>query len=101
MKKRRKFTAEFKAEVVLEVLTGVKSTAEACRAYQLHVQQLGQWKRQFLQQAATIFSTNQPNDEAEQRVAELERLVGQLTMELSIAKKASNILNSQLSRNER
>ena len=101
MKKRRKFTPEFKAEVVLEVLTGVKSTAEACREYQLHSQQLGQWKRQFLQQAASIFATGQANDEAEQRIAELERLVGQLTMELSIAKKASNILNSQLGRNER
>ena len=101
MKNRRKFTAEFKAQVVLEVLTGVKSTAEACREHQLHAQQLGQWKRQFLQQAPTLFANGQPNDEAEQRIAELEGLVGRLTMELEIAKKASNILNSRLGRNER
>jgi transposase-like protein len=37
---RRKFTPEFKAQVVLEVLTGVKSSAEACRDYQLQPQVL-------------------------------------------------------------
>lgn len=101
MKKRRKFTAEFKAQIVLEVLTGVKSNAEACREYQLHPQLLGRWKTQFVEEAPSIFSNGQQNTESEEREAELERLVGRLTMELEIAKKASNILNSRLGRNER
>jgi transposase-like protein len=35
MKKRRRFTPEFKAQVVLEVLTGVQSPAKVCRRHAL------------------------------------------------------------------
>ena len=35
MKKRRRFTPEFKAQVVLEVLSGVQSPAEVCRRHAL------------------------------------------------------------------
>ncbi len=35
MKTRRTFSAAFKAQVVLEVLSGAQSNAEACREYQL------------------------------------------------------------------
>lgn len=35
MSKRRQFTPEFKAQVVLEELTGVKEKAEVCRDYRL------------------------------------------------------------------
>jgi transposase-like protein len=35
MKKRHRFTPEFKAQVVLEVLTGAQSPAEACRRHAL------------------------------------------------------------------
>lgn len=99
--KRRKFTPEFKAKVVLEVLTGIKSSAEACRDYQLHPQQLGRWKTHLLAQAATLFRTDSAQQASEQRLAELEQMVGRLTMELEIAKKASTYFNSVLSRNGR
>jgi transposase-like protein len=99
--KRRKFTPEFKAQVVLEVLTGAKSSAEACRDYQLQPQLLGHWKAHLLTQAATLFATDSAHQENEQRLAELERLVGRLTMELEMAKKASSYFNSALSRNGR
>jgi len=99
--KRRKFTPEFKAQVVLEVLTGVKSSAEACREYQLQPQVLGRWKTHLVEQAATLFASDPGSSESDQRLAELERLVGRLTMELEIAKKASSHFNSVLSRNGR
>jgi transposase-like protein len=99
--KRRKFRPEFKAQVVLEVLSGAKSSAEACREYQLQPQLLGRWKSHLLDQAATLFASDQPQQESEQQIAELERLVGRLTMELEIAKKASSYFNSVLSRNGR
>jgi transposase-like protein len=99
--KRGKFTPEFKAQVVLEVLSGAKSSAAACREYQLQPQLLGHWKAHLLAQAATLFATDPAQQESEQRLAELERLVGRLTMELEIAKKASSYFNSVLSRNGR
>jgi len=44
MSKRRKFTPDFKARVVLEELTGVKSKAEICREHRLRAQ-VAAWKR--------------------------------------------------------
>jgi len=92
-RKRRSFSAEFKAELVLAVLTGEKSQAEVCREHQLSAQQFGNWKKQFLENAAHAFEKPQNNEEAEQ-IAELERMVGRLTMQLEIAKKASSLLTS-------
>jgi transposase-like protein len=100
MNKRRTFTSELKAQIVLEVLTGAKSMAEACRAYEVKPQLLSVWKAHFLERAPFIFGTSSGASE-ERRVADLERLVGRLTMELEVAKKASAILTSLSSRSGR
>jgi transposase len=98
MTKHRSFTAEFKAQVVLEVLTGVRSASEACQHYQLKPEMLSRWKAQFLERAATVFEREDQNHPALVRVAELERLVGRLTLELEVSKKASSLLEVHLSR---
>ena len=94
MSKRRTFTPEFKAQVVLEELTGVKDKAEICRKHQLRPQVFARWKAEFLERAPEIFATQPSRGDEQVRIAELERMVGQLTMELAVAKKASNILHS-------
>ncbi len=99
-RKRRRFSAAFKAELVLAVLTGEKSQAEACREHQLSAQQLSRWKRQFLDNAARTFEQPQADGQAEQ-IAELERMVGRLTMQLEVAKKASSIVGSASSNSGR
>jgi transposase len=96
MTTHRSFTPEFKAQVVLEVLMGVRSASEACQHYQLKPDLISRWKAQFLERAATVFASEAQHDPAVARVAELERLVGRLTLELEVAKKASNILQSHL-----
>ena len=90
---RRQYTAEFKAKVVLQLLTGEKTSAELCRAHKLNANLLNRWRKEFLEQATSIFERETNCDEDEQRIAELERLVGQLTIQLEIAKKASNYLS--------
>ena len=45
MAKRRRFTPEFKVEVVVEALTGESSQAELCRRHHLSDEQLSKWKR--------------------------------------------------------
>ena len=52
MSKRRKFTAEFKSQVVLQLLSGERSMAELCREHQLTSQMVGTWKQQFLAAAS-------------------------------------------------
>jgi len=89
MRQRRQFSAEFKARVVLEVLSGQKRAAEVCREYQLKSELLSRWKADFVSQASSVFASDERTQQAEQRVAELERLVGRLTLELEIAKKAA------------
>jgi transposase len=100
-RKRRKFSPTFKAEVVLTVLSGAKSAAAVCREHQISAQQLSNWKRQFLDNASRAFEKDEQRDQDLAQIAELERLVGQLTLQLEVAKKASTILNSTANRNER
>ena len=95
---RRQYSAEFKAKVVLQLLTGEKRSAELCRTHKLNANLLNRWRKEFLEQAASIFEREAGSNEDEQRIAELERLVGQLTMQLEIAKKASNYLHPNRNR---
>jgi transposase len=99
MAQRRKFTAEFKAQVVLDLVSGAKSTAELCRQHQLNPQLLARWKTEFLERAPLLFQQEAMQSQEQERIAELERVVGRLTMQLEIAKKASALLNSQPNRN--
>jgi transposase len=94
---QRKYTAQFKAKVVLEVIQGEKSPADACRAYKIHNSVLTRWKREFLERADQVFERSESVNPDEGRVAELERMVGQLTMQLEIAKKASRLLSGDKS----
>jgi transposase-like protein len=88
MKTRRKFTPEFKSEVVLQLLSGEQSMAELCRTHRLTSQMIGNWKRQFLAAASRAFERDADRSAEQERIAELERMVGKLTMQLEIAKKA-------------
>ena len=101
MRKYRKFSAEFKAEQVLAILAGSKTAAEICREYDLKPQVLSTWKAEFLVKAPTVFQSGEQRGEEQVRIAELERLVGRLTMQLEIAKKASLLLRHDLPSNGR
>jgi transposase len=94
MSKRRIFTPEFKSRVVLEELSGVKDKAEICREYQLRPQVFARWRAEFVERAPEIFATERSRGDEQERIADLEQMVGRLTMELEVAKKASNILTS-------
>ena len=95
MAKRRTFSPEFKAQAVLEVLTGVKSGAWVCREHQIKDSVLSRWKQEFIERAPRLFERGRVQSQEEERIAELERLVGQLTMELAMAKKVSLLLTSR------
>jgi transposase-like protein len=93
-RKRRNFTPEFKVEVVLEALTGESSQAELCRRHNLSDEQLSKWKRQLLENAASLFEpADKQSDAAAERIAHLEQLIGRLTVALDIQKKASTWLS--------
>ncbi len=92
MSKRRTYTPEFKAAVVLAVISGTKTAAEVCREHRIKPSLLTRWKQQFLAQADQIFRGDQERQQAEIRIQALERMVGRLTLQLEMAKKASLML---------
>ena len=95
-RKRRHFTPEFKAEVVLEALRGETSQVELCRRHNLSEEQLSTWKRQILENAASLFeSSDKLSKAATERIAHLEQHIGRLTVALDIHKKASNWLSEK------
>jgi transposase-like protein len=56
---------------------------------------VGRWKKQLLDNLPQLFEGKGTNSTGEEeRIAELERMVGRLTMELEVEKKAANILKS-------
>jgi transposase-like protein len=100
MATRRQFSADFKAKVVLEVISGRKSAAAVCREYHLKPTLLVNWKKNFVASAPKLFEREHQADPAEVRIAELERLVGKLTLELDVAKKAFTLLELPSNGNE-
>ena len=92
---RRSFTPAFKAEVALLALRGDKSQAAICREHNLSPDLVTRWKQSVEEHANEIFDTDTKTNGADERIAELERLAGQLALELSAAKKLSLILPSR------
>jgi transposase-like protein len=93
MARRRTFTAEFKAQVVLEMLTEQKSAAQASREYGIKDSVLSRWKQEFIERSPGLFEQGTGQDDRDQRIAELERMVGRLATELEMSKKVSRFLD--------
>jgi len=98
--KRRQFTREFKLQVVREIEAG-KALAQAAREHQLHPVLIAKWRQDHLAYAEQAFAGNGKRYKEEARLAELERLVGQLTLENALLKKALLRLEGQLRRPSR
>lgn len=97
----RKFTAEFKAKVVLDILSNGKSLGQASREYGIKDSILSRWKQEFIDRAPKLFGPEVVNDRQDERIAELERMVGRLAMELEMAKKAYSYSTSRSNGSEK
>lgn len=86
---RRTFTPDFKAKVVLDVLTGSATQAEVCRKHQISPTLFALWKATLLDRLPVVFQADEAHAAEAARVADLERLVGQQALELAALKKAS------------
>ena len=101
MRKRRQFTPEFKARLVLDILTGVQSQAEAGRRHGLGPNLVALWKAAFLERAHLVFDGDTARPAEQARIAEPEQVLGRMTRENEILKEASSGLGSLSTRNER
>ena len=89
MKKRRRFSTEFKARVAREALKEQKTIAELAAEYEVHPSQITQWKKQLLDALPEVFSQRRDQDRKRQEelTDRLYRQVGQLKVELDWLKK--------------
>ena len=71
MDKRRNFTPEQKAKIVMEVLREEKTLTEIAAQYEVHPNQLSRWKAEFISNAARVFSKE--TDEAEKAKQSYEK----------------------------
>ena len=91
--KRRQFTREFKLTVVRQVDAG-KRVAEVARMYEVAPEMVWRWHREAEADPEGAFP-RQRKTPTESREAELERMIGQLTMENALLKKALLRLEEQ------
>jgi putative transposase len=94
MKKRNIYSSEFKTKVVLEVLREEATVNELAAKYDLNPVMISRWKAEFLERASDVFKRGSSDTEKEleaekERVAQLERKIGQLTFEVDWLKKKS------------
>lgn len=89
-RKRRVFSAAFKAKVALAAVRGDKTTAQLAGQFGVHVSQVTAWKKQLLEQAAGLFEDGrQRRDERAADEQELFEQIGRLKMEVEWLKKKS------------
>jgi transposase-like protein len=95
-RKYRTFSADFKLDTVLEGFRGEKSIAQICREREINDVLYYKWRDTFLEKAANVFGGQGDNNQQklEARIAELERMIGRLTLENEILKKAKSLLDS-------
>jgi putative transposase len=98
---RRSFSPQFKAQTVLDLLTGISNQAEICRQHQLSPAMVARWKATVLEELYRLFEEDSQASPEQLRIAGLEQLVGRQTLELEILKKASRMLGGLANSNGR
>jgi len=77
---RRNHGAAFKAKVALEAMKGERTIIEIAERFQVHPNQVTEWKKQLLERAEEVFSRDKKVEDGPS-VKELHAKIGQLAME--------------------
>jgi putative transposase len=94
-KQRKRYDAAIKAKVALEAIKGQRTINEIASAYEVHPNQVTQWKKQALAQLPEIFSDGRARADTtdEELRNQLYQQIGQLKCELDWLKKKSGLLH--------
>ena len=89
-KQRRKFSKEFRLKVILESLKERSTLKDMATKYELHPNQITNWKQNYLKKSLEILDVKTKKESADQKEKEREKLyskIGQLQMEVDFLKK--------------
>ena len=93
---RKRYPAELKAKIVLEIIKEEKTISQVASEHGIHPTQLNRWKNQVLEDLPKLFSDERNALEVvsasyEKQIQELYAEVGRLTTQLNWLKKKSGI----------
>jgi len=91
----RKFTRDFKLKVLREVESGARPS-EVARKYELHPRLISKWRNKIYEQGERAFLKGPAAPSESGTVAELERKIGQQTMEITFLKKVLQRLETRI-----
>lgn len=90
-KKRRQHSAEFKTKVAFEAIKEQKTLSQLCEQYELHANQISDWKKTVIENAPQLFTSasEKKKDSIDIELVQAPYLeqIGMLQMELSFLKK--------------
>lgn len=89
MRKRKRYDDNFKARVALEAIKGERTLSEIASQYEVHPNQITQWKKQLLENVSSLFSKKKDPEieELKRLTEELYKKIGQQDIELEFLKK--------------
>ena len=85
-KQRRKLTSEFKAKVALAALREDKTMAELCAQFEVHANQIGEWRKQLISRATEVFGGAELTEPVD--LDPLHAKIGQLALENDFLERA-------------
>lgn len=86
-RKRRNHSPEFKAKVAIAALKGDKMLAELAQQFDVHPNQITDWKTQLLERSSVVFG-EKPTKESGPDIQTMQAKIGQLTLENDFLEKA-------------
>jgi transposase-like protein len=93
MSKRREYTAEYKAKLVIEILREEQTMSEIASRENISLAQLSNWKSEFISNAGRVFSKSRDEKAAAKQLEDMKDVerayqakVGQLTLEVDFLK---------------
>ena len=78
---RRNHTAAFKAKVALAALKGDKTLAELAQQFDVHPNQITEWKTRMQEGAASVFGEEKAEQQGKVDVTRMQAKIGELTLE--------------------
>ena len=90
--KRNRYSGDFKAKVAREAMREGSTIVEIAARYNIHPNQVSEWKKQAIEGLADVFTGKSGRNEAthEAQITELHAKIGQLTVERDFLAKAFN-----------
>jgi transposase len=81
-RKRKKYSAEFKAKVALEAIKGEETVQQLASRYGVHPTMITRWKKELVENAPELFGKGARKDkDIQTQIEELYRQIGQLKVE--------------------